>query len=229
VLVGAIIFQGAVVLLDARWQLPQLSFYLGTTVAASLLFGFFVLRPLGSVQATASFKGAAGYRHGEFLAAWSVLPVRREAVLRGVYLHGLLTGAFVWTLVMGANLWGSWLATGELGLVDRDGDPVGWIMWPAYGIVPSVAAFLVAGAAGNVPLAFLSFGCAVLYLPVQMVGHELGWAATTSLIALLLLLVVGSLPAFLYLGGLNLRAGGGAAGRAIHPQSGVQHDRGHQA
>jgi hypothetical protein len=195
---AAVLFQAAVVLVDYYFELPRLSFYLGTTLSASLLFGVLVLRPLGSVQATASFKGAPGYRHGDMIAAWSVLPVRREAVLRGVFLHGLITGAFVWTLVVAANFWANWLATGTICLIDTDGDPVGWIMWPEYLAVPCVAAFLVAGAVGT-PLAFLSFICAIAFLPVRFVQHELGVSAAGGAAFLVLLAIVGSAPALIYL------------------------------
>jgi hypothetical protein len=199
VLVAAVLFHAAVVLLDYHFELPRLSFYLGTTLSASLLFGMLVMRPLGSVQATASFKGAPGYRHGDMMAAWSVLPVRREAVLRGVFLHGIITAALVWTLVIAANCWANWLATGTICLIDTDGDPVGWIMWPAYLMVPCIAGFLVAGAVGNVPLAFLSFICAVAFLPVRFVQHEMGVSSVGGTVFLLLLAIVGSAPALIYL------------------------------
>jgi hypothetical protein len=194
VLVAALIVAIAAVLLNHWFELPRPTFYICMVFASCLLLGCLALRPIGSVLVVAGHTGAPGHRPGEFAAAWSVLPVPREAVLRGVYLHGLITGAAIWVMVLAANHWSSWLATGELSLVDYRGRPVGWLLYSAFAIVPCLAGFLTAGAVADRVCFFVSFGAMVAFLPLREVAHTTQVSPSMTACLLLGLALVGGAP-----------------------------------
>jgi len=143
--------------------------YFGTVVVLSLALSFIALRPMGSAQAVAGLFGKPNYRAGDFLTAWSALPVRREAVLRGVYLHGLVVSLFIFALALGVNLLVAVLEHRAWAVLDFDRNPAARAFLPMVAAVPCVAGFVAASAAARRDKALLA-GLALL-LVVQ--GHLL--------------------------------------------------------
>ncbi len=126
--------------------LPHMGLYWGSTLLLSIAFGFVGMRPMLTKQVIAGVWGAPGYRPGDFMAAWSRMPVRPRSVLAGVYVHGAVAAV------------GLWAVTLALALISRATDPaaapvmagpIGRIILPMALLLPSVPGLLAAAAAGD--------------------------------------------------------------------------------
>jgi hypothetical protein len=190
--------------LDLAGLLPPNFWHLGASLALGGLLGLVVMRPMGSPLPMAGFTGSSGYGSGAFVAAWRQLPVRPEALLRGVYLHGLVTAGALWALMVGLVVLRTWLHHGALGLYDADGDSVARLLLPAVVAAPLLASLLTAAAVGDQLRSWLAAGSLVAFMPAMLFGLLAGetWLggqpglalAATSAVALVLL-AVGGLPA----------------------------------
>ncbi len=190
-----------IAVLLTRWLvLPKYALAICTFISVLLLLFGVVLRPIGNAGSLTRFicPRETGCRGGDF-AAWWVLPVRREAVLRGVYLHVLITGVAVWALVIATYCASGWLATGQLSLIDQGSEPIGWALWSAIAIVPCLAGLVTAGAVGDDALIWCSAGLMVAFLPLVLVlfmGHADG---PLTLTYLLTIASIGGLPPLVHL------------------------------
>lgn len=91
----------------------------------------------------------------------TVLPIRREWVMRAFYAHGLMTGTLVIVLgTIGARLTGTSFFSDISSLGQSSDDATVWLPWIL--MVPSWAGFLASTAAGNRRLAVLSLVSLVL-------------------------------------------------------------------
>lgn len=152
------------IILDQHFETYDYTAYFGTTLVLSFFLSLVALRPFGSKQLIASVWGAPGFEPGDFIRAWSVLPIRPVWVLRAVWVHGMVLGLFIWSAAIFVGAFTTWLEVGRFALLDSDGDPVGKLILPQVGAVPCVAGMLLAAAAGNVSRSFLSAVCLVLIL-----------------------------------------------------------------
>jgi hypothetical protein len=143
--------------------------YFGSIVVLSFALSLIALRPMTSAQAVAGLFGKPNYREGDFVTAWSVLPVRREWVLRGVYLHALLVSLFIFALALGVNLLVAVVERHEWAILDFDRNPAARLFVPLVAAVPCVAGFVAASAAARKHKALL----AGLALALVVQGHLL--------------------------------------------------------
>ena len=130
--------------------------YWGSSLMFGTALGFLALRPMASVQAIAGVFGKQGYKSGDFLQAWSVLPVRREAVLRGIYLHGLVATGGIWIVAILTSVVSAWLTKGSLDAVKFFVGTPGELLVPMVAVVPCIAGLLAAGAAGRKGVAMVA-------------------------------------------------------------------------
>jgi len=130
--------------------------YAGSSLMFGVALGFVALRPMGSVQAIAGVFGKQGYRTGDFLQAFSVLPVRREVVLRGVYLHGLLATGAIWVVAIATGIVSEGMTAGSYDAAQFFGRSPGFLLVPMVAVVPCIAGMLTAGAAARKGMAMLA-------------------------------------------------------------------------
>ncbi len=143
----ATVVLGLVTLLDARGSLPPWT-YLVTVETVLILGVLAILRPFDSILIKLGLVGRFGVRGGDFLRAFSVLPVRPDAVLRRVWIHAATGGMALCAALLGSVVMRSWLRHGLPALLDADGDSIAMLVAPMAVLVPVVAGFLVAAAAG---------------------------------------------------------------------------------
>jgi hypothetical protein len=174
-----------------------MTFYLGSVIVYSLMIGFVVLRPMGSAQAIAGVWGKAGYQPGDFARAFSVLPVRRELVLRTVWLHAFVTGSLVWLAVILTGAFNARMTLGQLlFFTDSDGRFIGEIMLPLLAMIPCAAGFLVEGTAGNRKMAFFTGALFMLSPQIMFIMLIAGARATVAIPLMIAVAMIGGLPAF---------------------------------
>lgn len=123
--------------------------YMGGSLLLGVALGYLALRPMRSAQAVAGVFGRPGYRTGDFIGAWSILPVRRESVLRGVYLHGLLSTAAIWAAAVASAVVSSRLEHGPFDAAAFITGSPGTLLLPMAAVIPCMAGLLAAGAAGS--------------------------------------------------------------------------------
>lgn len=168
--------------------------YFGTVVVLSFALSFIALRPMGSAQAVAGLFGKPNYREGDFIMAWSALPVRREWVLRGVYLHALLVSLFIFALALGVNLLMAVVEHHQWAVLDFERNPAARVFVPLVAAVPCVAGFVAASTAARRGKALLA-GLALL---VIVHGHLLMMIlkvpAVLHAVVLIALALVGGVP-----------------------------------
>jgi len=202
--IGALVGQGLLLAGEALQVWPPMIFHLGSSVVFGLLLAQVVLRPMGSPMIMASVSGLGKHRLGDFTAAWSVLPVERHALLRGVYLHGLFGALALWALMTGVFLCRVWLEGGALAAPDTQGGAT--LLLGAAFVTPLLAGLLVALAAGDRILGLLTGALLVAFLPVQIVLTRVvearfealpGW--TIALVLAALLAAVGGVPPLVHL------------------------------
>jgi len=160
--------QAGLVVLDRCVVLPDYGYYLLSCIVIGFMFSQVVLRPMGSIMIAAKLRRYSS-GSGEFMSAWSTLPVRREAVLRAVYLHGLTLSAFTWMLGAGINMFNTRLERGVWAMMDPDGDSAVKYIVPFAALVPCIAGGLTCAAVGDKVRGFTSLaaGVAVLF------GHHI--------------------------------------------------------
>jgi len=186
--------QAALLVGEAAGVWPPMIFHVGSSLALGLLLAQVVLRPLGSPMLMASISGLGKHRLGDFAAAWSVLPVPRHTVLRGVYLHGLVGGLVLWALMVGVFYARAWLEMGGVAFSDPDVARTAALLLPAASAAPMLAGLLVSLAAGSRRFAAFVGVLLVGYLPLQIVVERLE-------------LVAGPLAGFALAAALGIAAG----------------------
>lgn len=191
--------QVLLVVADQFLALPQYGFFLASMLVCSFMLSLVAMRPLGLDLIASALSGKGGYRLGDFGRAWSVLPVRSEAVARGVYLHGIVTGVAFGAVFLGANLFTTWLRTGDPRFIDADRAPGPEFFLPFAAAIPCLAGALTAfamggGVRGIVSLAsvfavFVSHvACLIFEVPPAIHGGILIVIASTGGLAPLLYL-----------------------------------------
>jgi hypothetical protein len=212
-----VVAQIVLFVLDRTVTMPPFSFFLGSVLVISQVAAL-ALRPLGSTLIAYGLTQRQGVRSGDFARVWAPLPVRREALLRGVYLHGFIVMAAAWAVVVALVALRSYLLTGVLGVYDRAGDSVAALVVPGIALAPSVAGFLVATAAGRRARALLT-GLALLamfYLPILSLVVSSHYFPRGSVMpgrialgTLIVLALTASLPSLPLLRRPRLRGGNG--------------------
>lgn len=193
--------EALVIAIDQVVVLPEYGFYFMSVFVISFLFSLVALKPFGcNLFAVGIIIASSGSsRTSDFLRAWSILPVRIEAVLRSVYCHGFLIGLGIWVLAVTVEPLSSWLKTGELQFEGFGDNHAGRYILPMITLVPCLPAGLVAAATGDRLRGFLSVGAGIAIL----VGHHaflmLGLAPAIHLGLLILFALVGGVPALTHL------------------------------
>ncbi len=167
-----------------------------------------LFRPLGLNVVAESLVGKHGAERGDFMRSWAVLPVGHEAVLRRVWLHGMVIGLILWAVPVGLLALRARLRLGSWGLRAADGHSLGEFVILGAAIVPMMAGLLVAAALGRKVETAVS-GLIVLVgiytlLPAKLLLTEVfGVGATTADTALALyfavLVVAASAPPLRFL------------------------------
>lgn len=180
--------------------LPRFGFYILSSLVFGFIFSMVILRPMGSQVIAMGLSSMSNiYDPGDYCAAWSVLPVRREAVTRGIYLHGLISGTAAWLLVLAVNLVNTWLKTGEVFFSDTEGDPAGKFFLPMIALVPCMAGGLTCASVGDRLKGILSLGAAIAVFVIHF-GCIMTRAPMTFQISLLAAVaVVGGIPPLVHL------------------------------
>jgi hypothetical protein len=138
---------------------------------------------------------------GTYAASWRSLPVRREAVARGIYLYELGCGLGLLVLALIHHL-----VADRLGLADSD--YYYWVL-PLFLVVPSAAGFMLCTAVGDRRRGYVSLLAAILVIPVH-IGTRVGFRAfgyprnsieglATGLALLVLLAIIGGVPPLVHL------------------------------
>lgn len=137
-------------LVDRVVRFPDMGLYLCSSLVFGFMLSFVAMRPMalyfidmGLIGRKSSGKDSDAGR------GWVILPVRKEAVTRGIYVHGLIMGAVLWTLGIVAFMTYAWLETGEFRFVDEYGDSLAKYMAPYIVLVPCLAGGLVNTAVGD--------------------------------------------------------------------------------
>ncbi len=179
---------------DARIAgLPPVLF--GSLVVACLYGVLVLFRPAGRSQPV-----VRGRHSGLALEVWSTLPVRPEWVLRGFYLHALLTGAIGFGLTVAfEQLWRSWSAGGWSASMLADSYALSGYTLTLTAVIPCLAGQQTASAAGRPGLVALS---SIAWFAIAFVHGAAGrlhlpMAAEVGALAVLALL--GGGPALLLL------------------------------
>jgi hypothetical protein len=190
--------QALLVGVDQFAVLPRYGFFFASLLVFSFSLSLVAMRPLGLDLIASSLAGKSGLRLGDFGRAWSVLPVRREAVARGVYVHGMITGVAIGTLFLGANLLTTWLRTGEPRFIDASRAPGPEFFLPFAAAIPCLAGALTAGAMGDrvrgilsLTSMFVVFVSHVACLILQVSPPLHGWI-------LIVIAMVGGLPPLIH-------------------------------
>jgi hypothetical protein len=197
-----VLLQAAVLVADHLSPLPPIALLVVSAVTFGQILGF-ALRPAGSALIAWGFRGRSGSRTGDLARAWSVLPVRPEAVRRAAWMHGLVVSLGVWA---GAALFiaaRTWLREGRPGLLDADGDSLLPLLLLALCVVP-VAAGLVASAtagdgkrmamSGGALLGLFNLPGIVLVLTASLAGRGSRAPVLAAVGTIAILTLVGALP-----------------------------------
>ncbi len=183
-------------------------FYAASSLNIGMGFSFIAFRPMANNLIAVGLSVASASRPSDFRGAWAVLPVRPESVMRGVYLHGLATGFFLWLTALGTNLANTWLKTGVFRFEDFDGDPGGRLLVPLVAAVPCLAGGLTSAAAGDGVRGWICLvsGMGVFVGNMVCLGTKVPWPSHAAL--LLLLAAAGGIPPLVHLRGRTARAPG---------------------
>jgi hypothetical protein len=188
--------------LDLEGSLP----FWGLFAAAELMLIAVLiplLRPFDSKLFGMSLVGRGGARLGDELRAWSVLPVQPVSVLRCVWVHGLALAGGLWVVMMAVVVIRTWVRFGVFGLRAADGGNLGYLLLPTVALVPMLAGFLVATAAGDKLRAGLSGGLVlvlvhgniVLYVVLRsLFGRDSVMPVVLDVAFLAVVMVVASVP-----------------------------------
>jgi hypothetical protein len=179
--------------------LPRLPFLLASIMVGSSSLSFVALRPMGSKLVVAGVWGAPGHRAGDFARAWSVLPVRREALVRGVYLHAFIACTAIVAGILGVISLTRWLETGSGRFIQDDLDFMHEMLLPLATMIPCMASFVAAGSVGNRWRAYLGGGAFLLIVHLNIALLILGAPHVLRVGTVLGLALAGSLPALVLL------------------------------
>jgi hypothetical protein len=163
-LVATVVIGVPAIVVSQVMDAPRLLQLVPFNLTFVFLFAFVALRPFGSPSLLAGMVGHPAYRPGELMEVFGRLPVRRVSILRGVYLHGLLTSAVAYLFLVAYVLTKAWLRTGTLSLADRDGELWGWLLWPSAALIPCVAGALTSSALGEKPHAYVTMVLILLFI-----------------------------------------------------------------
>jgi len=183
--------------------LPKFAVFFVSCTGLSLLIFIVGLRPFGSQMIAAHLGGLGKGAPGDYIKAWSVLPIRRESVLRGLYVYTFMVASVAMLLAMGVLFYYGLQRTGEFGLVDHKGRPITWLVLPLLFNIPCLAGLVVASSVGDRRLVILS-GIVLFLIPTAnaishvllKITHQPIWLAACIAMAISL---VGSLPPLRYL------------------------------
>ena len=148
------------------------------------------LFPVGLSLSTAGAGRLLGPTEGGFGRAWSTLPVRPRAVLRGLFLHGVVSGTMLWLVVLGASMASSLLVEG-VAQPNR-------ILLSMAGLIPCLAGCLTCAAVGAQARALVALAVAPLTL-VMLPVSTLADSPVIAVLGLFGLALVGGGPALLLL------------------------------
>jgi hypothetical protein len=219
---GFVLVAVVILALSSMKLLPDDSgdLYFGFVYGLSFsMIGLAVFYPMGvHLFQTDRCGGGGMLMTGSYRAAWSTLPVRPEAVLRGVYLHGLVVG-FCWVLwVSGFSLLAHFLGQHGLGIL-RFFLPLGLA-------VPAVAGLLTCTAAGDRRRGLVAFLAVICVLPAHIgtmfasraagLVHGSPIALAVDLTVLALLGAIGGLPPLVHLRRDGHPVGASAIGSQHH-------------
>lgn len=166
-----------------------------------------LFRPFNSNLLAESLVGKHQVSRGDFMQAWSVLPVRREAVLRKVWIHGLVGGLILWAVPVMILVVRHFLIGGRWSFVEGFGDLMQFVVVGGL-LVPVMAGFMVGVASGRKLEYALSGLCLLLGVHVlflvkvllrEFFGPASAVAAAGPVLMLVLLVVVGALPPLRFL------------------------------
>jgi len=185
----ATLFILAALVVDAIWYSLSRDRSFVSGMATGAWVALLVL-PLGiPLLGRQGLRGGTPLFGGSFVAAWAALPVRRDALLRGVYAHGLI--------------WGGCLALFSLTFPDLDDR---WLI----GLVGLAASLSVAGALVSVAIGdrsrgLLSIGATVvslgaLAMPAMLTHAAPVWTTVAPIAVAALAGAAGGLPPLMHLG-----------------------------
>jgi len=153
----------AVFVADQFLNLKHMAYFLTMNASLAFLGSMLLLKPLGSDLLALGMGGKKGVRFGDFIKAWGVLPLRRVAILRTVYLHGLLGSLAIWLVIVALVVARALLRTGEISLKTGNGGSLAIFLFPSLGLVPCIAGLLVSAAAGKRWQSYMSGGALLGY------------------------------------------------------------------
>jgi hypothetical protein len=137
-------------LFDSVVGFPEWGLYFCSSLVFGFMLSFVAMRPMALYFIDMGLVGnKRSGRDSDAGRGWVILPVRREAVTRGIYVHGLVMGTLIWGLCLLSFMTYAWLKTGEFRIVDEDGDSLAKYMAPYIVLVPCLAGGLVNAAAGD--------------------------------------------------------------------------------
>lgn len=192
--------EAVLLILDSFEVFPDLGFYMASSIVFGFIFSFVVLRPLGVYMIDAAVVGKTGSpANDDYHRTWMVLPVRREAMTRGIFFHGIIAGLVLWGAVLAVNLVNSWLTTGEARLMDMDGDSANRYLLYFVAVVPCIAGGLVSFAVGSIFRGIFNtvLAGAVFFSHVTLLVKKAPPALHVTVVALLALMGVCSVLRFL--------------------------------
>ncbi len=202
----AVLIFGLCLYLDLRGRTVEWILFAGFEVF--LIIGLQPLfRPFNSNMLAESLVGKRSVGRGDFLRAWSVLPVEPVGVLRRVWVHGMLCGLMLWAVPVMILILRHGLAEGFWSFRAGVGDLLPLLVIAAL-FVPIVAATLVAVAVGRRPEILISgliliFGLQLLFMIrvflVETLGRESMATDLVPILALVVMVVAGALPPLRFL------------------------------
>lgn len=164
-------------------------------------------RPFNSNLIAESLVGKRGVARGDFIRAWSVLPVGRAAVLRKVWLHGMVNGIVLWAVPVVILIVRHRVLEGQWSLMGGVGDLMSFVVVGAL-FVPIMAGALVAVALGRrletvVSGLCLIVGAQILFVAKIMLVVTFGRGSIVAdgvpVLLLIILVAAGSLPPLRFL------------------------------
>lgn len=150
-----------VLLLESRYGTPVTVRALVAGTAVGLLLSYTVFRPFGLQLLRPAFSPSDSTSGGcTLLRAWSYLPARPEAVLRGVYLHALAGGSLLIVLTL--------IHLGAVRMLGFEEYSSMLLLAPLTASVPVLAGFSLAMAGGDRLRTGISLAVLIALLPAHI-------------------------------------------------------------